>query len=119
MYIGVILWAFATLAPDFARNIAEAQFKAIKALVKSANEQLEKVEDRKNILMNLLASELRDPIRSVGISAELRESGALNDELMVEQTCRNLSANVQRLSKLISDFRNLSLATSSKLPVEM
>lgn len=83
------------------------------------SQQLEMVDAKKNTLMNLLAAELRDPVRSIGTSAELLGSGALNDGLMVEQTCLNLNANVQRLSKLVADFRNLSLATSSKLTLEL
>jgi signal transduction histidine kinase len=87
--------------------------------VSQRSHQLEMVDGRKNELMNLLAAELRDPVRSISTSAELLGSGALNDGLMVEQTCGNLMSDVQRLSKLISDFRNLSLATATKLSIDI
>ena len=87
--------------------------------VSRRSHQLEMVDSRKNELMNLLTAGLRDPVRSIGTSAELLASGALNDGLMVEQTCVNLASNVQRLSKLIADFRNLSLATATKLSIEI
>ena len=87
--------------------------------VSQRSHQLEMVDRRKNELMNLLAAELREPVRSIGTSAELLGSGALNDGLMVEQTCGNLTSNVERLSKLISDFRNLSLATATKLSIDV
>ena len=87
--------------------------------VSQRSHQLEMVDGRKNEIMNLLAAELRDPVRSISTSAELLGSGALNDGLMVEQTCGNLMSDVQRLSKLISDFRNLSLATATKLSIDI
>jgi signal transduction histidine kinase len=77
------------------------------------SKQLELVDSRKNELMSLLAAEFRDPVSMIGTSAELLGSGALNDGFMVEKTCLALSTGVQRLSKLIADFRNLSLASSS------
>ncbi len=81
------------------------------------SQQLEMVDSRKSELMSLLAAEFRDPVTMIGDSAELLGSGALNDGLMVQRTCSMLSTGVRRLSKLIADFRNLSLATSLTLPV--
>lgn len=81
------------------------------------SQQLEMVDSRKSELMSLLAAEFRDPVTMIGDSAGLLGSGALNDGLMVERTCLTLSTGVQRLSKLIADFRNLSLATSLTLPI--
>lgn len=76
------------------------------------SKQLELVDTKKNELMSLLATEFRDPVSMIGTSAELLGSGALNDGFMVEKTCLALSTGVQRLSKLIADFRNLSLAST-------
>jgi hypothetical protein len=42
--IGVVLWAFATLAPDFVRTIVRRQFDLIKTLVDNTNQQIQKVE---------------------------------------------------------------------------
>ena len=82
------------------------------------SKQLELVDSKKNELMGLLAAEFRDPVAMIGTSAELLGSGALNDGFMVEKTCNALSTGVQRLSKLIADFRNLSLASSLHLTIQ-
>jgi K+-sensing histidine kinase KdpD len=82
------------------------------------SKQLELVDSKKNELMGLLAAEFRDPVSMIGTSAELLGSGALNDGFMVEKTCNALSTGVQRLSKLIADFRNLSLASSLHLTIQ-
>ncbi len=82
------------------------------------SKQLELVDSKKNELMGLLAAEFRDPVAMIGTSAELLGSGAINDGFMVEKTCNALSTGVQRLSKLIADFRNLSLASSLNLTIQ-
>ena len=82
------------------------------------SKQLELVDSKKNELLGLLAAEFRDPVAMIGTSAELLGSGALNDGFMVEKTCNALSTGVQRLSKLIADFRNLSLASSLHLTIQ-
>jgi signal transduction histidine kinase len=105
---------------QFANQVALAIENAqLYEAVTLRSHQLEMVDSKKNTLMNILASQLREPVRAIGTSAELLGSGAFNDGLMVEQTCVNLTANVQRLSKLIADFRNLSFATSTKLSPEI
>ena len=105
---------------QFANQVALAIENAqLYEAVTQRSHQLEMVDGKKNELMNILATQLREPVRSIGTSAELLGSGALNDGLMVEQTCHNLTSNVQRLSKLIADFRNLSFATSTKLSLEI
>lgn len=105
---------------QFANQVAMAIENAqLYEAVTQRSHQLEMVDSRKNEIMNILAAELREPVRSIGTSAELLGSGALNDGLMVEQTCHTLTSNVQRLSKLIADFRNLSFATSTKLSLEI
>ena len=82
------------------------------------SKQLELVDSKKNELMGLLAAEFQDPVTMIGTSAELLGSGALNDGRMVEKTCNALSTGVQRLSKLIADFRNLSLASTLHLTIQ-
>ena len=105
---------------QFANQVALAIENAqLYEAVTQRSHQLEMVDGRKNEIMNILTSQLREPVRSIGTSAELLGSGALNDGLMVEQTCHTLTSNVQRLSKLIADFRNLSFATSTKLSLDI
>lgn len=104
---------------QFANQVALAIENAqLYEAVTLRSHQLEMVNSKKNQIMDILASQLREPVRSIGTSAELLGSGALNDGLMVEQTCLNLTTSVQRISKLIADFRNLSFATTTKLSIE-
>lgn len=85
--------------------------------VTKRSEQLELADSRKNELMELLAAEFKDPVSVIGSSAALLGSGALNDGLAVEKTCHSLAASVQRISKLIADFRNLAFATEKNIQI--
>lgn len=85
--------------------------------VTKRSEQLQMADRRKNELMALLAAEFKDPVSIIGSSAALLGSGALSDGLAVENTCQSLTASVRRISKIISDFRNLAFATEKELEI--
>lgn len=81
--------------------------------VKERNRKLEILDNRKNEMMSVIAHEFRTPLSLIGSSADLIATGGLNNPATVEQLCSLLNKGVQRLTKLIGEVKNLSLATTS------
>lgn len=82
--------------------------------VKERNRKLEILDNRKSEMMSVIAHEFRTPLALIGSSAELIANGGLNKPETVDQLCSILNKGVQRLTKLISEVKNLSLSTSSE-----
>ena len=103
---------------QFANQVALAIDNArLFEAVQQRNKQLELLDQRKNEMISIIAHEFRTPLNLIGTSAELLASRKLSDPNSVDQMCGVLTRGVKRLTKLISDIRNLSLTTSDHFDV--
>jgi len=87
--------------------------------VRERNKKLELLDLRKNEMMSVIAHEFRTPLNLIGTSAEILASGKTLNEDTVDKMLSILGNGVRRLTKLISEVKNLSLSTAGKLDVNL
>ncbi|MCO6432292.1 MAG: GAF domain-containing protein [Deltaproteobacteria bacterium] len=87
--------------------------------VKERNLKLETLDRRKNEMIQVIAHEFRTPLNVIQTSSDLIASGYLKSEEAVKEISSTLERGVERLTKLMSQIRNVSLVSQGKLEVEM
>ncbi len=78
--------------------------------VTERNKTLETLERRKNEMMTIISHEFRTPLNIIQLSTQVLAGGSISDEATRSKISQALLDGVARLTKLISDIRNLTLA---------
>jgi signal transduction histidine kinase/predicted metal-dependent HD superfamily phosphohydrolase len=104
---------------QFAHQVAMAidNSKLYEAL-RDRNKKLEILDRRRNEMIQVIAHEFRTPLNVIQTSAELISSGYLKDEESVKEISATLTRGVDKLTKLISQVRNLSAVSSQSFEIE-
>ena len=88
------------------------------AALKEQNLKLQTLERRKSEVISVIGHEFKTPLNVIQTAAELLAEGSLPTPEQ-ERMSRSLRGGVQRLSRLVSEIRNISLVQSEKLKLDL
>lgn len=104
---------------QFASQVAMAIDNAkLHETLRERTRQIEALDKRKNEMITILAHEFRTPLNVIQTSADIMTSGLLNDEAALQKIQNTLKNGVERLTRLVSQVRNLSLVSNGELKVK-
>jgi signal transduction histidine kinase/predicted metal-dependent HD superfamily phosphohydrolase len=103
---------------QFASQIALAIENAkLYESVKEQSRHLEFLDNRKTEVMNLIAHEFEEPVNLIGDTAAALDASKTVDESSLVKMRRDLHAGVSRITRIIDEIRDLSIATSSSFTI--
>ncbi|MDD2943702.1 MAG: ATP-binding protein [bacterium] len=82
------------------------------------NQKLEKLDRRKGEMISVITHEFRTPFSLIQTSADILKSGMLKDENSRKQIYDTLIEGTSRLTRLLSEMKNLGLTSSSSLQLK-
>lgn len=104
---------------NFAQHIALALENArLHELSKRQREKLEILDRRKNDMIQIISHEFRTPLNVVQNCADLIVSGLLKDPQTLQSMGATLKHGVDRLNRLVTAVRDVSLVSESSLVVK-
>jgi signal transduction histidine kinase/predicted metal-dependent HD superfamily phosphohydrolase len=86
--------------------------------LEARNKQLAVLDRRKNDMIQVISHEFRTPLNVIQTSSELIASGYIKDAKAVTEISATLTRGVDKLAKLISQIRNISMLSEDKVDVE-
>jgi PAS domain S-box-containing protein len=84
---------------------------------KTAQQQLQDADRRKDEFLAMLAHELRNPLAPIGAAAQLLQIGKLDDS-RVHQTSQIIGRQVQHMTSLVDDLLDVSRVTRGLVELE-
>lgn len=82
------------------------------------NQKLEKLDKRKSEMISVITHEFRTPFSLIQTSADILKSGMLKDENSRRQMYDTLIEGTSRLTRLLSEMKNLGLTSSVSLQLK-
>lgn len=102
------------------RKRIEQDLQTAKEAAENAREAAEAANIAKSDFVSLVSHELKSPITSVKLSAELLASGTPGpvNEMQVK-LIKSISNNSERMTRLVSDLTDISRIEAGRLPLEL
>ena len=105
---------------QFAHQLALSMDNArLHEALKERTKQIEILDRRKNDIIQIISHEFRTPLNVIQTSSELIASGYISDAKTVTEISATLARGVEKLTKLVSQIRNISMLTEEKFSVDL